>query len=61
MVLSLIQKIVGSRNDREIKRLQAYVDEINQLESSIQKLSDAQLKAKATEFKERLNSLEFVF
>ena len=54
MVLGLIKKIVGTRNDRELKRIQEYVDQVNALEEDIQKLSDEQLKAKTTEFKERL-------
>jgi preprotein translocase subunit SecA len=45
---------VGTRNDRELKRIQAYVDQVNALEEDIQKLSDEQLKAKTPEFKERL-------
>jgi preprotein translocase subunit SecA len=54
MVFGLIRKIVGTRNDRELKRIQAYVDQVNALEEDIQKLSDEQLKAKTPEFKERL-------
>ncbi|MDH5790525.1 MAG: preprotein translocase subunit SecA, partial [Nitrospinota bacterium] len=54
MVFGLIRKIVGTRNDRELKRIQVYVDQINALEEDIQKLSDEQLKAKTPEFKERL-------
>src|SRR3989337_2619776 len=56
MIGSLLKKIVGSRNERELKRLQAYVDRINQLEPSVQKLSNDELKAKTGEFKERLNN-----
>ena len=58
MVLGLIKKIVGTRNDRELKRIQGYVDRINALEESIKKLSDEQLKAKTPEFKERLKGGE---
>ena len=58
MVLGLIKKIVGTRNDRELKRIQGYVDRINALEENIQKLSDEQLKAKTPEFKERLKGGE---
>jgi len=54
MVLGLIKKVFGTKNDREIKRMQAYVDQINSLESSIQSLSEAQLKAKTDEFREKL-------
>ncbi|MCF8720851.1 preprotein translocase subunit SecA [Nitrospina gracilis] len=58
MVLGLIKKIVGTRNDRELKRIQAYVEQVNELEPSIQKLTDEQLKAKTQEFKERLKGGE---
>ena len=58
MVLGLIRKIVGTRNDRELKRIQEYVVQVNALEESVQKLSDEQLKAKTPEFKERLEKGE---
>ena len=44
MVFGLIKKIVGTRNDREIKRIQAKVDLINGLEVEIKPLSDEELK-----------------
>jgi preprotein translocase subunit SecA len=58
MVLGLIKKIVGTRNDRELKRIQVYVEQINALEEDIKKLSDEQLKGKTLEFKERLKGGE---
>ena len=54
MVIGLIKKIVGTRNDREIKRIQGYVDAVNGLEDEIKALSDDQLKAKTDEFRDRL-------
>ena len=54
MVLGLLKKVFGTRNDREVKRIQVIVDRINQLENSIEKLSDDQLLAKTCEFKARL-------
>ena len=54
MVLGFLKKIFGTRNDREVKRIQVIVDQINQLEGSIGKLSDDQLLAKTGEFKARL-------
>jgi len=54
MFNKLITKIVGSRNDRLIKRMQRSVKEINDLEDDIKKLSDDQLKAKTAEFREFL-------
>ena len=55
MVLGLLKKVFGTRNDREVNRIQVIVDRINQLEGSIGKLSDDQLLAKTSEFKARLN------
>ena len=53
-MLNIIKKIVGSKNDREIKRIRPYVDEINSLEGEFQKLSDEELRAKTDQFKKRL-------
>jgi preprotein translocase subunit SecA len=58
MVVSFLKKIVGTKNDRELKRLDLYVREINSLEQGIQKLSDDELKGKTQEFKNRLNQGE---
>lgn len=54
MITQLITKIIGSRNDRYLKQLRKVVNEINKLEPEIQALSDAELKAKTAEFKERI-------
>ncbi|MBT5967874.1 MAG: preprotein translocase subunit SecA [Nitrospina sp.] len=54
MVLGLLKKVFGTRNDREVKRIQVLVDQINLLESSISELSDDQLQAKTGEFKDKL-------
>src|ERR1043166_6611547 len=53
-MLNIIKKIVGTKNDREIKRIRPYVEEINGLEPEYQKLTDAELQAKTEEFKNRL-------
>ncbi len=58
MVFGFVKKIFGTHNEREIKRIQTYVDQINEFESSIQPLSDEQLRNKTTEFKERLKGGE---
>ena len=50
---ALIKKIVGSKNERELKRLWPIVEQINHLEAEISSLSDDQLRNKTTEFKER--------
>jgi preprotein translocase SecA subunit len=53
-MLSLIKKIVGTKNEREIKRLRPYVDRINSLEPEYQKLTDAELRGKTDDFRKRL-------
>jgi preprotein translocase subunit SecA len=60
MIGSLIKKIVGSKNERELKRIQPLVDQINQWEPKISPLSDDQLRAKTSEFKERIGRGESV-
>ncbi|MEH6454420.1 MAG: preprotein translocase subunit SecA, partial [Psychromonas sp.] len=54
MITELITKIIGSRNDRYLKKLRKVVNEINKLEPQMQALSDAELKAKTAEFKQRV-------
>lgn len=56
MVLQVIKKLVGSKNERELKRMARVVEKINALELEIEKLSDEELKAKRWEFKERLDT-----
>ncbi len=48
------KKLFGTSNDRAIKRLQPKVEAINAMEQKIRQLSDAELKAKTAEFKEKL-------
>jgi preprotein translocase subunit SecA len=47
----LIKKVVGSKNERELKRLSRILDEINGLEPSIKALSDSELSAKTSYFR----------
>src|SRR5213593_2544811 len=54
MINVLLNKIFGSKNEREIKRLQPLVAEIGAKEPSLAQLSDHDLRAKAEEFKKRL-------
>jgi preprotein translocase subunit SecA len=55
---SIGRKIFGSKNDREVKRLRPYVDEINGLEPEFQKLSDDELRAKVAEWRATLSAIE---
>jgi preprotein translocase subunit SecA len=54
MINVLVKKIVGSKNERELKRLQPAVDRINALEPEISALSDPALQGKTAEFRQRL-------
>jgi preprotein translocase subunit SecA len=56
MLEGLLQKIVGSRPDREIKKMQPIIEAINALEPRISALSDAELQAKTPEFRQRLQN-----
>ncbi|PUA28966.1 MAG: preprotein translocase subunit SecA [Cellvibrio sp. 79] len=53
MIGKLIKAVFGSKNERELKRMNKTVVRINALEPDMQKLSDEQLKAKTIEFRER--------
>jgi preprotein translocase subunit SecA len=55
-VMSLLEKIFGSFNDKEVKRLMKTVDKIEALEPNIQALSDIELKNKTNEFKDKLKN-----
>ena len=50
----LIKKIVGSKNERELKRIQPFIQRVNVLEPEVLPLSDDQLRAKTPAFKERI-------
>jgi len=54
MVGPLLTKIFGSKNERELKRLQPLVEQINRLEPEMAGLSDQELAAKTGEFRQRL-------
>jgi len=56
--LKILEKIFGNYSDKEVKRLQPIVDRIEALESEIEKLSDSELKAKTSWFKQRLKDGE---
>lgn len=53
-MFTFVKKIIGDEQQRKIKKLQKVVDQINALEPSISGLTDAELKAKTTYFKEQL-------
>ena len=51
-----LKKLLGTSHEREIKRLRPRVDAINALEPAISKLTDAEIKAKTAEFKQKLEN-----
>ena len=58
MISRVLTAVFGSSNDRTLKRLHKTVAKINKLEPAFEQLSDEQLQAKTTEFKERLSAGE---
>ena len=54
MISMLLTKIFGSKNERELKRIQPLVETINACEAEIQAMDDARLKDQTARFKERL-------
>ncbi|XOV90784.1 MAG: preprotein translocase subunit SecA [Pseudomonadota bacterium] len=58
MVFQVIRKIVGSKNDRELKRMNKVVARINQLEPDMEKLSDGEIAAQRDKFRKRFEAGE---
>ncbi|WP_028669448.1 preprotein translocase subunit SecA [Saccharospirillum impatiens] len=58
MFTTLMKKVVGSKNDREVKRLTRLVQRINVLEPDMERLSDDEIKAQTVVFRERLEKGE---
>ncbi|MGR5252782.1 preprotein translocase subunit SecA [Vibrio astriarenae] len=58
MITKLLTKVIGSRNDRTLRRLRKIVKEINNYEPTFEALSDDELKAKTVEFRERIEKGE---
>ena len=54
MINTVIAKVFGTKNEREIKHLMPQVEAINALEPQTQKLTDAELRAKTDEFRSRI-------
>jgi len=54
MLNSILTKLIGSKNERELKKLVPLVDLINKREPEMKALSDSQLSAKTAEFRERV-------
>lgn len=55
MLGTILKKIFGSKNERELKRIRPLIQQINKLEPEVMPLSDDQLRAKTGQFKERID------
>ena len=54
MINTLVAKVFGTKNERDVKRLLPQVEAINALEPAMKKLSDAELRAKTDELRKRI-------
>src|SRR2546421_2318841 len=55
MIQTVLAKVFGTENERQLKRLRPLVEEVNAVEPEISVLSDDQLRAKTTELRKRLS------
>ena len=58
MIGYIVKKFIGSKNEREVKRLRPLVAQINTLETELQKASDEELRQKTAAWKEELSKIE---
>jgi len=56
LIGTIISKVIGTKNERELKRLWPMVGQVNAFEPEMQKLSDAELRAKTDEFRQRIRT-----
>jgi preprotein translocase subunit SecA len=58
MIGFIIKKVLGSKNEREVKRMRPVVTKINEIEASLQPLPDEALRQKTAEWKARLSAIQ---
>src|SRR6188768_308238 len=58
IVDTLLAKVIGTQNERDLKRLRPFVAAINSKEPEIEKLTDDELRGKTAEFRQRLQNGE---
>ena len=58
MIGFIVRKFIGSKNEREVKKLRPLVARINGLEEELQKLPDEALREKTAAWKEELSKIE---
>ena len=56
MLQKMLTKVFGSKEDRDVKKFSDIVEAVNQREPAVQKLTDAQLQSKTTEFRQKLDA-----
>jgi len=54
MLDAILKKIIGTKNDRELKRLSLLLDEVNAFEADMAELTDDELRAKTDYFRQKL-------
>src|ERR1017187_3258118 len=58
MIGFIVKKFIGSKNEREVKKLRPLVGKINAFEADLQKLSDDELRQKTAVWKEELSKIQ---
>ena len=53
MLGTLLAKVIGTQNERELKKLRPIVDQVNAFEPALKQLSDEQLRTRTGAFRER--------
>ena len=56
MIEAILKKIVGTRNDRELKRISILLNEVNSFETGLMALTDSELRSKTDYFREKLKN-----
>jgi preprotein translocase subunit SecA len=56
--VNFLKWILGSKNDRELKKLWPLVRQINEIETGLQKLSDDELRQKTADWKTQLSQIQ---
>src|SRR3954470_1555238 len=57
MIGFIVKKFIGSKNERELKKLRPLVGQINEIEAGLQKLPDEALRQKTAAWKEELSKI----
>src|SRR5262245_58809446 len=58
MIGFIVKKLIGSKNDREVKKLRPMVAKVNEIEATLQGKPDDYLREKTREWKERCSAIK---